>query len=169
MAIKVLGGIGVRRMSRRKEYDMLAVRGAGRHVGISRLAQPALEGGAAAVAGDFAEHQSRDRRRGSGVISRSRFPWDQGEWIRLEFDDQNGTKDQTLGYVTASHAVFLATSSLVPLGTSVILEAPEGTRITRGQNLRGRVVAVYPGADEFGFPPGIGVAVTRGLNTPPEE
>lgn len=87
---------------------------------------------------------------------------------RIRFHDEAGTRGEAYGLATARNALFLATESLLPLGTPLILETPEGDNGTKSQTVTGRVIAVYPIADEFGFPPGIGVSVSPGGAFPPE-
>ncbi len=85
------------------------------------------------------------------------------ERVRLRYHTQAGTKGEALGYVTARNALFLAMPSMLPIGTSLILEAAEEGEAPERQTMRGKVTAICPGADEFGFPPGVGLCVTEGL------
>ena len=85
------------------------------------------------------------------------------ERVRLRYHTHEGTKGEALGYVTARNALFLAMPSMLPLGTSLILEAAEEGEAPEGQTMTGKVTAICPGADEFGFPPGVGLCVTEGL------
>lgn len=84
--------------------------------------------------------------------------------LRVHYHAQTGTKGEALGFVTAPHALFLVTPSMLPPGTSLILEAAEEEgRLTERETMTGKVIAACPSADEFGFPPGIGVRVTDGM------
>ena len=85
------------------------------------------------------------------------------ERVRLRYHTQAGTEGEALGYVTARNALFLAMPSMLPLGTSLILEAAEECEALERQTMTGKVSAICPGADEFGFPPGVGLCVTEGL------
>jgi hypothetical protein len=75
-------------------------------------------------------------------------------------------KGEAFGYVTADDRLFLATSSKLPLGTSVILDVSQWVLSSNTETMTGKVTAVFPEADEFGFPPGFGVSVTQGLDVP---
>lgn len=92
------------------------------------------------------------------------FPFrHRSEQVRFRYHTQAGTKGEALGYVTARNAVFLSMPSMLPLGTSLILEAAEEGEAPERQTMTGKVAAICPGADEFGFPPGVGLCVTEGL------
>jgi len=83
--------------------------------------------------------------------------------IQLRYHTDEGMKGEAPGYMTANNRLFLATPSILPLGASVILDASQEAPSNVAQTITGRVTSVFPVADEFGFPPGIGVSVTQGF------
>lgn len=83
--------------------------------------------------------------------------------LRLRYHTASGTEGEALGYVTAHDALFLETSSMMPHGTSLTLEAAEESLVTERQTMAAKVTAACPVADEFGFPPGVGVRMTEGI------
>jgi hypothetical protein len=81
--------------------------------------------------------------------------------IQLRYHTEAGLKGEAWGYVTSRDRVFIATPSMWPLGISVILDAGQAALSNRSQTLTGKVTSIFPMADEFGFPPGIGVCVAE--------
>lgn len=76
-----------------------------------------------------------------------------------------GLKGEAWGYVTASDTVFIASPPMLPLGSSVILDAGQEILSEASQPMTGKVTSVFPAADQFGFPPGIGVHVAKGFDS----
>jgi hypothetical protein len=71
-------------------------------------------------------------------------------------------KGDAFAFVTAHDRLFLATSSMLPLGTVVRLDVCQEGSSNGPEKMTGKVTVVFPVADEFGFPPGIGVSVAEG-------
>lgn len=94
--------------------------------------------------------------------------------IQIGYRTDDEIEGEAPGYVITEGRVFLATSVLPSSGASVILAVREETPPDEIEVIAGKVTAVFPKADEFGFPPGFGVSVTEGfevlgrLMTPPE-
>lgn len=81
--------------------------------------------------------------------------------IQLGYHTDDGIKGQATGYVIAHDRLFLATPSILAPGTSVILAVSEEAPSAEVRTMTGKVTAVFPEVDEFGFPPGIGVSVIQ--------
>ncbi len=84
--------------------------------------------------------------------------------IQLRYHADDGMKGEAFGYVTADDRLFLATSSKLPLGTSVILDVSQWALSSNTETMTGKVTAVFPVADEFGFPAGIGISLAEGIH-----
>lgn len=83
--------------------------------------------------------------------------------IQIGYHTDDGIEGEAPGSVITEDRVFLATSVLPSSGTSVILAVREETLSGEIEVIAGKVTAVFPKADEFGFPPGFGVSVTEGF------
>lgn len=153
MGSTIMGVVGVQRMSRRKAGNARSARASG-HDG-------------------SAETRSDVSGGGTAVISEQEQLYDpEGEWmkhvpsrhhadrVRFRYHNQAGTEGEAVGYRTGSGAIFLVTPPLLPLGSSLILEEAEAGKAPGSRTVAGKVTAVFPVSDEFGFPPGIGVSVT---------
>ena len=64
---------------------------------------------------------------------------------------------QDLDTETARRGFFVETRSPLPVGTYVTVEVPSRNDPTEWRTLEGSVAYVCPVADQFGFPPGIGI------------
>ncbi len=159
MGTRVMGTVGVRRNSTGNKGGAFRARASDRPPSVTSLSQP-FRGRGGMKSEEPERGQVHDPAREQVVL----FPFrHQSERIRLRYHIQAGTKGEALGYMTARNALFLATSSMLPLGTSLILEAAEEGEAPERQTITGKVTAICPGADEFGFPPGVGLCVTEGL------
>jgi hypothetical protein len=83
--------------------------------------------------------------------------------IQIGYRTDDEIEGEAPGYVITEGRVFLATSALPSSGASVILAVREETPSEEIKAIAGKVTAVFPKADEFGFPPGFGVSVTEGF------
>lgn len=82
--------------------------------------------------------------------------------IHLGYHTDDGIEGEAPGSVIAKDRVYVATSVLPSSGTSVILAVREEALSNGIEVIAGNVTAVFPKADEYGFPPGFGVSVTEG-------
>lgn len=83
--------------------------------------------------------------------------------VRLSYHTDDGIEGEVSGYAVTKDRVFLATSVMPSSGASVILAVMEDAPSDESEVIGGKVTAVFPKADEFGFPPGFGVSVTEGF------
>jgi len=83
--------------------------------------------------------------------------------VRLSYHTDDGIEAEVSGYAIPADRVFLATSVMPSSGSSVILAVMEDAPSDEGEVIAGKITAVFPKADEFGFPPGFGVSVTEGF------
>lgn len=159
METKVMGTVGVRRSRSEDKGGTFRARPSTRQAGAMSLSDPySCRGAMKPEEPERGQIHDPDREFMLFFPSRHRL-----ERVRVRYHTQAGTKGEALGYVTARNALFLAMPSMLPLGTSLILEAAEEGEEPERQTMTGKVTAIYPGADEFGFPPGVGLCVTEGL------
>lgn len=154
-----MGTVGVRRSSPGDRGGPFRARPSTREAGAMSLSDPYRDRGAMKPE-EPERGQVHDPDREHMLFFPSRH---RSERVRLRYHTQAGMKGEALGYVTARNALFLAMPSMLPLGTSLILEAAEEGEAPERQTMTGKVTAIYPGADEFGFPAGVGLCVTEGL------
>ncbi len=159
MGTRVMGAVGVRRSSPGNRGGAFRARPSSRQAGATSLSEP-YSGRGAMKSEEPERGQVHDPDRKHMLFFPPRHS---SERVRLRYHTQEGAKGEALGYVTARNALFLAMSSMLPLGTSLSLEAAEEREAPERQTMTGRVTAICPGADEFGFPPGVGLCVTEGL------
>lgn len=154
-----MGTVGVRRSSPGNRGGAFPARPSSRQAGAMSMSEP-YSGRGAMNSEELERGQVHDPDCEHLRFFPSRH---RSERVRLRYHTQAGTKGEALGYVTARNALFLAMPSMLPLGTSLILEVAEEGEASDRQTMTGKVAAICPGADEFGFPPGVGLCVTEGL------
>lgn len=83
--------------------------------------------------------------------------------FQLGYHTDDGIMGEAPGYAITEDRVFLATSVMPSSGTSIVLDVREAAPSDEIEAIAGKVTAVFPKVDEFGFPPGFGVSVTEGF------
>lgn len=160
MGTRVMGVVGVRRSSVENMEGAVRAGVSSRHGAASSPTAP-YAGAIAVKSEELERKQVIDPARKQAVVIPFRH---RSRRVRYRYHTQAGTKGEALGYMTARKALFLATPSMLPLGTSLVLEAAEGDQAAESQTMRGMVTAICPGTDEFGFPPGVGLYVSEGFD-----
>lgn len=152
MGTRVMGVVGMRRSSAESMDNAVRTRAPRRHNGASSLLA-SCEGTSAVKLKEAERNQVVDPARKRAVFFPLRY---QSERVTFRYHTQEGTNGEALGYMTARNVLFLATPSMFPLGTALILEPVEAGPAPA---MTGKVTAICPGPDEFGFPPGVGLYV----------
>ncbi len=73
-----------------------------------------------------------------------------------------GASDQGIAHLITTDAVFVATRSMLPVGTSVTLGMLRENEPAEWRTVKGVVTYSCPVTDEFGFSSGLGVRITEG-------
>lgn len=160
MGTRVMGTVGIRRSSKAESDGALLALDSGCPVVRTSVSNIPHKGMAA-------EPEEPERRLVHDPDRNHVLPFPSRNGLngfRVRFHTAAGTHGEALGFVATRNLLFLATPSMMPPGTSLLLESAEECQARERQTATGTVTATCPVADEFGFPPGIGVRVAKGLH-----
>jgi len=78
-------------------------------------------------------------------------------------NQQVGSSNQGVGHLNTTDGLFVATRSMLPVGTTVTLGMARESQPAEWRTVKGVVTYCCPVTDEFGFSSGLGVRITEGV------